>query len=1490
MTGLTLAAVLTVTVVSPWPSWIHILSSETLPEIPPLIDPKPSDLFTGETSAAAADFDTFASSGEPPEFDSLPQFKGDMLLDGATPLPNDQATMPSNHEADGLSKQTPEIRWQPYAVGVILFALAIGVLRFVIGWIAVRRQVARSCLLTEASLVKRCRNLCIQLGCGRAVELRESDELSTAATVGWRRAIILLPSSWTTWTVDEQQAVLAHELAHVARNHFVSWLIAQTGLVLHFYHPLLHWLASRLRLEQEFEADALAAQITGGSRPYLETLARLALHQDEAPVSWPARAFLPTRRTLLRRIDMLRDSRQTWKPSTITRTIAVMLLLTGAVFAAGVRSPAPVSIEADESSVVSSNDVPVTLNELPVEDSSPANAAVSPPSRRIVQADEPTPQEDENKEEGQPQPNATQQRLVDEIKKLGGSFELAPDTKDWVLQRVDLNNTAATDETLKLIGEEQSLHRLSLATTKITDAGLDHLKNLKNLQTLGLSGTSISDEGLRKLAPLVSLTHIDLTQCNVTGEALVALAHQPLSMLEMNRTQANDRGLLVISRIPPTVSHLFLQKTQVSDKGLSHLGKLTHLRSLVLSETNVTDEGLRHLANLRELRSLYLKGTVIQGPGVEHLKDLPHLASIDLSETQINDAVLKDLMAIPTLVAVQLQETNVTIAGVREFWRVYPRMHISDVDAFPPGDPEEARLLLRGAADDAIRSRQASEANPSESMASKIYQAFKRREEQGKSFHFEWIQTIIDDRGTETMDDDVTCSTQSALAIDGEKVAYAYTGLRRLPAGTTDDDHEDRSKWQMIKVAYQARFDGQTERSLFEYPGSDREPVAFSRPASMCSSVNVRYCLPIVHTFRLLNPAMGNLDWTKVEVSPDAEVIDGHTCILFKTVVHNENSPDFIQQWFVDPSRDFVVLRHVEAQEGKPPAIEADIQYVADAQHGWIPSTWKIRVNMGGQSETVTAEVILNKINPEIPDKEFTIEFPEGVPGVSRNDAAPDESIASTTADSPSSRLTAQTDRPASTGDQEQRPEKPEPDSAQDRLIDEIERLGGSFDVDPDSDDGVVYGINLFNTEATDDTLKLLSDQRGLRWLSLSKTKITDEGLRHLSHLRKLYYLDLSHTNISGQGLEYLKGFPDLESVDLSQTGATDVALKYLMSMPKITDGRNGALSAEGNNFTVASIREFWRAYPRVRFNDMDWSRVGDAEEALLLLRETANELIRERDEEIRKHAETEGHEIFEALRQREERIRSFRFEWKQTIVNHLGTETEEDDIVCSQQSSLAVDGQKVAYAKSGTEPVAKGSSDDLLLGKPQQWETRAMSFQHRFDGLIGRATTSYPDTGIVEPPYLRPAGNCSATEITDTQPIVHNLRALNPAMWNIDWTKVKVSSEATEIDGQACLAIRTLREGVPTSIQTWFVDPSRDFVVVRYTRQREGQPPSSVIDIDFTKDEKHGWLPASWRISILRSGGHTKTVTAQVSKYEINTEIPDEEFTIEFPEGVRAN
>ncbi len=135
--------------------------------------------------------------------------------------------------------------------------------------------------------------LCAELACRRPIEVRQSDDLATAATIGWRRPVLLLPADWTSWTADQRRAVLAHEIAHARSHDFLALLFGQLGLVLHFYHPLLHWLMNRLRLEQELAADAAAAGISGGQRNYLTTIAELALHSRIGrSCGLPARFFL----------------------------------------------------------------------------------------------------------------------------------------------------------------------------------------------------------------------------------------------------------------------------------------------------------------------------------------------------------------------------------------------------------------------------------------------------------------------------------------------------------------------------------------------------------------------------------------------------------------------------------------------------------------------------------------------------------------------------------------------------------------------------------------------------------------------------------------------------------------------------------------------------------------------------------------------------------------------------------------------------------------------------------------------------------------------------------------------------------------------------------------------------------------------------------------------------------------------------------------------
>jgi beta-lactamase regulating signal transducer with metallopeptidase domain len=240
------------------------------------------------------------------------------------------------------------VSWMPAGLaGILGLGAVLGLLQLAGGLLSVRSYRRASQPIQDSQLSELVDCLCAELCLTREVELRESHHLATAATVGWTRPVILLPKAWGNWTEDQRRAVLAHELAHVARSDYLACVLAQLSLAIHFYHPLVHWLAARLRLEQELAADATAAELAGGSKNYLQSLAELALHTTERPLGWPAHTFLPTQGTFLRRIEMLRDSKlaspATQWPRWAARWAAVGLLVMGAVLAAGLRGGPAIS-------------------------------------------------------------------------------------------------------------------------------------------------------------------------------------------------------------------------------------------------------------------------------------------------------------------------------------------------------------------------------------------------------------------------------------------------------------------------------------------------------------------------------------------------------------------------------------------------------------------------------------------------------------------------------------------------------------------------------------------------------------------------------------------------------------------------------------------------------------------------------------------------------------------------------------------------------------------------------------------------------------------------------------------------------------------------------------------------------------------------------------------------------------------------------------------
>lgn len=120
------------------------------------------------------------------------------------------------------------------------------------------------------------REVAERLDLPRVPDVLVSPHVSVPTLAGHARPAVLIPPALATGlTADEARAVLAHELAHLARgDHWRNLLLAVTRVTL-FFHPAVHWLARRLEIERERAADDVVLSLGADRLGYARTLARL---------------------------------------------------------------------------------------------------------------------------------------------------------------------------------------------------------------------------------------------------------------------------------------------------------------------------------------------------------------------------------------------------------------------------------------------------------------------------------------------------------------------------------------------------------------------------------------------------------------------------------------------------------------------------------------------------------------------------------------------------------------------------------------------------------------------------------------------------------------------------------------------------------------------------------------------------------------------------------------------------------------------------------------------------------------------------------------------------------------------------------------------------------------------------------------------------------------------------------------------------------------
>ncbi len=173
----------------------------------------------------------------------------------------------------GLQATAPPVDWLTWFVGAWLVGVAVFGIRAFGGWVLLERLRREKAQPVVADLYRRCLTLQQRLGITKSIRYLESHLVDSPAVVGWFRPIVLLPvSALTGLSIDQVEAVIAHELAHVKRlDCFVNLfqIVIETAL---FYHPGVWWVSRMLRAERENCCDDVAVAVCGNAGAYARAL------------------------------------------------------------------------------------------------------------------------------------------------------------------------------------------------------------------------------------------------------------------------------------------------------------------------------------------------------------------------------------------------------------------------------------------------------------------------------------------------------------------------------------------------------------------------------------------------------------------------------------------------------------------------------------------------------------------------------------------------------------------------------------------------------------------------------------------------------------------------------------------------------------------------------------------------------------------------------------------------------------------------------------------------------------------------------------------------------------------------------------------------------------------------------------------------------------------------------------------------------------------
>ncbi|HXY34309.1 MAG TPA: thioredoxin family protein [Planctomycetaceae bacterium] len=139
------------------------------------------------------------------------------------------------------------------------------------------------------------------------------------------------------------------------------------------------------------------------------------------------------------------------------------------------------------------------------------------------------------------------------------------------------------------------------------------------------------------------------------------------------------------------------------------------------------------------------------------------------------------------------------------------------------------------------------------------------------------------------------------------------------------------------------------------------------------------------------------------------------------------------------------------------------------------------------------------------------------------------------------------------------------------------------------------------------------------------------------------------------------------------------------------------------------------------------------------------------------------------------------------------------------------------------------------------------------------------------------------AARSNDLAPLLLTFRPFRRASgWNPE--RCRLVSESELVGETRCITIQM--DDYTHSERCW-VDPDRDYVIVKWEKRQQHGLPSVSVAIDYQNDKVHGWIPVRWTRELPGlAADATGKAEAEVTRYAVNEPVPASTFAPEFPPG----